>query len=93
MRIAIDTNDTPPDPSSHMVLTFTSATSSPVVTMYIQHSTHVRDDARNPASCVTAGIARIPAPTVVPAIKRIALLRLPGSCWKVASFTFEKSLS
>jgi hypothetical protein len=26
------TNDTPPEPSSHIVLTFTSATSSPVTT-------------------------------------------------------------
>ena len=27
---------------------------------------HVKDDAKKPASCVTAGIASIPAPTYTP---------------------------
>jgi hypothetical protein len=79
------TNDTPPEPSSHMVFTFTSAMSNPVttcsnfqtpqrnererererviVTIKTQQTMHATAEARNPDSCVTAGIARIPAPT------------------------------
>ena len=33
------------------------------ITIYVQQKTHVTAEAKNPASCVTAGIARIPAPT------------------------------
>ena len=35
-------------------------------TMYSQHPTIAADDGTNPAACVSAGRARIPAPTVVP---------------------------
>ena len=37
-----------------------------VPTMYSQHMTQVGADARNPASSVTPGIARMPAPTCTP---------------------------
>ena len=33
------------------------------ITMYDQQRMHITAEAKNPASCVTAGIARIPAPT------------------------------
>jgi hypothetical protein len=60
-----------------MVLTFTSATSKPVTTMKAQQRMQATAEARKPDSCVTAGIASIPAPTVVPATKKIALDKLP----------------
>jgi len=61
--------------------------------MYNQQEMHVTAEVKNPASCVTAGIARIPAPTVVPATRKMALVRLPGSCSMVAWLRLEKRRS
>lgn len=36
---------------------------TPILTMYAQQKMQVIAEAKNPDSCVTAGIARIPAPT------------------------------
>lgn len=54
---------------------------------------HVTAEAKNPASCVTAGIARIPTPTVVPTTRKMALVTLPGSCFMVAWLRLEKRRS
>lgn len=54
---------------------------------------HVTAEAKNPASCVTAGIARMPAPTVVPATSKMDPVTLPGSCFMVAWLTLEKRRS
>uniref|UniRef100_A0A0E0I5A9 Uncharacterized protein n=2 Tax=Oryza TaxID=4527 RepID=A0A0E0I5A9_ORYNI len=60
---------------------------------------HVTAEAKNPASCVTAGIARIPAPTcgitkddktnitVVPATRKIELVTLPDIQMRNSSIT------
>ena len=45
----------------------------PVVTMNTQVPMRVAEDGTKPDSIATAGNARIPAPTVVPATKVIAL--------------------
>jgi hypothetical protein len=38
--------------------------------MYNQQRMHITAEAKNPASCVTAGIARIPAPNLFAEEKR-----------------------
>jgi hypothetical protein len=40
--------------------------------MYNQQEMHVTAEAKNPASCVTAGIARIPAPTYSQRKRRVS---------------------
>eukprot|EP00616_Rhizochromulina_sp_CCMP1243_P014996 CAMPEP_0118993496 /NCGR_PEP_ID=MMETSP1173-20130426/55180_1 /TAXON_ID=1034831 /ORGANISM="Rhizochromulina marina cf, Strain CCMP1243" /LENGTH=50 /DNA_ID=CAMNT_0006944741 /DNA_START=40 /DNA_END=189 /DNA_ORIENTATION=+ len=49
-----------------MAFKFTSAMSKPDAAMYNQHSPRTSEEGTNPASNVTAGNARMPAPTVVP---------------------------
>lgn len=56
----------------------TSATRSPVTTAYAQHATNAVLLAPKPLSSVTAGSARMPAPTVVPATRADAPHTLPG---------------
>jgi hypothetical protein len=45
----------------------------------------------NPAAAVTSGRARMPAPTVVPAMSNAAPATVPGSCLSVLGLRFENS--
>jgi hypothetical protein len=52
---------------------------TPILTMYAQQKMQVIAEAKNPDSCVTAGIARIPAPTYMDlnSNKEFSLLQQP----------------
>lgn len=52
-----------------------SAIKSPLVTIYNQQPMRARVESENPGFTATAGRARIPAPTVVPATRAIAETR------------------
>ena len=91
VRLAMDTMETPPAPSSHMVLRLTSASSSPVTTAYPAPPVRATAEALNPAGAVVAGSARIPAPTVVPATRVMAPSTLPGWCRIVWGSTLDQS--
>ena len=55
-----------------------------------QQAVRAADEATNPEACVTAGSAKIPAPTVVPATRAAAPSTVPGSCRSVSGLRFEK---
>lgn len=55
-------------PSSHIRLMFASANSSPVTMLNMYVPIKEADDGMKPESCVVNGTAKMPAPTVVPAV-------------------------
>lgn len=58
----------------------------------MQQPVRATEEAVKPAGCVTAGRAKMPAPTAVPATRDAAPRTLPGSCFRVVGFTLLKSL-
>mmetsp|Transcript_43595 Transcript_43595/g.79423 ORF Transcript_43595/g.79423 Transcript_43595/m.79423 type:complete len:275 (+) Transcript_43595:718-1542(+) len=70
---AIDCKDVVVTSEDAIVDKDTSAISKPVVAMYTQQKKRTTVEGMKPACCVTAGKARTPAPTVVPAMRTMAL--------------------
>lgn len=90
VRLAEDAKDMPePLPNSHRVARLTSAIRRPVAIDQTQNPVKAADEARNPESLVTAGSAKIPAPTVVPATKAAALPTFPGWWLNVLSSSLQ----
>ena len=79
VRSAMVTMDAFVSPVFRITSRFTSSTSSPVPSMYAQHSTRAVVLGTKPLLWHTAGSASMPAPTVVPATSAIAPGSEPGS--------------
>ena len=67
-RSAVASSPSPGRRSSHTTLTVVSAMSRPDAPMYAHAATSTAADGTKPVGSVVAGSARIPAPTVVPAM-------------------------
>lgn len=79
-----------PPPISHSVASETSAMMRPVARLQPAKKVRAAQEAMIPEGAVTAGRARMPAPTVVPATRREALKTEPGECLRVVGSTLLK---
>lgn len=79
-----------PPPISQSVARETSAMMRPVARLQPAKKVRAAQEAIIPEGAVTAGRARMPAPTVVPATRREALKTEPGECLRVVGSTLLK---